>query len=265
MSPSRVTPKFKSFAAALFLAVALVSCQWIQSFTRPADKGLRDYESVAKTKPGTKEALVAAREGARVAFLDVKDYRKALFFYKYLVLYSDDEQERRDSQKHIAEIYFERLTDYDQSVVEYNRLLALPHGKKENADYRMSIAKAYFYLNRFSQADAELDLVIRNDPVGPVLFDANLLRANISLSTRKIDSAIEIFKALMEKFPQQAKDEHVGLSLAVCYEEKNDFKAARQVLNGIRDLYPRPDFIDLKIQRLQERESQQPGAAGLRK
>ncbi|HEX4924267.1 MAG TPA: tetratricopeptide repeat protein, partial [Bdellovibrionales bacterium] len=85
------------------------------------------------------------------------------------------------------------------------------------------------------------------------------------LATRRIDGAIALFKGLMEKFPQQARDEHVGLSLAVCYEEKNDFKAARAVLNEIRGFYPRPDFIDLKIQRLAEREAQLPGAQGLRK
>lgn len=262
MSPSRATHKA---ATALVVATILSSCQWFSSFTEPADKGIKQKETIAKTNPGTKEALIAAREGAKIAFLDVKDYRKALFFYKYIILYSHDEAERREAQKHLAEIYFERLTDYEQAVVEFNRLLELPHGKKEGAEYRMSIAKSYFYLNRFSQADAELDLVIRNDPVEATLFDANLLRANIGLATRKIDGAIAIFKSLMEKFPQQAKDEHVGLSLAVCYEEKNDFKAAREVLNQIRDLYPRPDFIDLKIQRLQERESQQPGAKGLRK
>jgi tetratricopeptide (TPR) repeat protein len=252
--------------SALFvLLIVLPGCQWVRGLFQNQDYDLKQLETIAKTESGSPQALEAARDGARISFLEIKDYKRALFFYKYLVLYSEDEAERKEAQKHLAEIYFERLTDYDQAVVEYNRLLQLPHAPREGAEYRMNVAKSYFYLNKFSQADAELDLVVRSNPTGNMFFDANLLRANISLATRRIDSAIEIFKTLMEKFPQQARDEHVGLSLAVCYEEKNDFKAARAVLNEIRGFYPRPDFIDLKIQRLEERAAQLPGAQGLRK
>jgi tetratricopeptide (TPR) repeat protein len=252
-------------APVLLLVFSLGGCQWFSSAAKDDSASLKELETTAKTKPGSKEALLAAQTGARVAFLEAKDYKRALFFYKYLVLYSESEIERREAQKHLAEIYFERLSDYEQAVVEYNRLLQLPHAPKENTEYRMNVAKSYFYLNKFVQAEAELDLVIRSNPLGTTLFDANLLRANIFLAIRNIDGAISLFKTLMEKFPQQSKDEHVGLSLAVCYEEKNEFKQARAVLNEIRGFYPRPDFIDLKIQRLEEREAQLPGAQGLRK
>jgi tetratricopeptide (TPR) repeat protein len=245
--------------------LSLSSCQWVSKMFGGGSADLKQMELSAKTQPGTKDALSAARTGARIAFLEVKDYRRALFFYKYIVLYSDDEKERSEAQRHLAEIYFERLTDYDQAVLEYNRLLELPHGEKEGIDFRMNIAKSYFYLNKFSQAEAELDMVLRNNSNDTIHFDANLLKANIHLATRNLDGAIEIFKMLMQRFPEQSREEHVGLSLAVCYEEKNDFKLARAVLNDVRGFYPRPDFIDLKIQRLQERESQLPGAQGLRK
>ncbi|HEX4924346.1 MAG TPA: hypothetical protein VFV50_09675, partial [Bdellovibrionales bacterium] len=175
MSRSLVTLKR---ALSVLAAAALIGgCQWAQTLIFGEPHDLKSRETLAKTKPGSKEALTAAREGAHIAFLEVKDYRRALFFYKYLVLYSDDEAERLEAQKHLAEIYFERLTDYDQAVIEYNRLLQLPHDPKENAHFRMNVAKSYFYLNKFAQADAELDIVVRGNPTGQVFFDANLLRA----------------------------------------------------------------------------------------
>jgi tetratricopeptide (TPR) repeat protein len=267
------------FLKTLFLLgflLAQSSCTWFQSDSslssaqKDADAGqyaqaVFKTEKLVKSHPESKEALEAARLGAKITFLETKDYEKALFYYRHLVLYSPDEAERLESQKKLAEIYFERLSDHGQAVNELNKLLQLQHKPDEELKFRMNLAKANFYLSRFQQAEAEADLVLEKKLTPEMKFDVQLLKGNIFFSTKQLDKAITIFKEIMESFPEKSRDEHVGVSLAICYEEKNDFTAAREVLNRIKPSYPNPEFIDTKLARLEQRQNQLPGAKGLKK
>jgi hypothetical protein len=51
----------------------------------------------------------------------------------------------------------------------------------------------------------------------------------------------------------------------VIYEELKEFSKAIDVLEGMREGYAHPDFLDLRIRRLRERMGNQPGAQGLKR
>lgn len=220
---------------------------------------------MVQRNPETEQAVIAAREGARIAFFETKDYRLALNLFKHLVLYSKDEHERREAQKKIATIYYEHLADYQNAVAEFYRLLDLPHSPEEEFEDRFAIAKSQYFLNRFFQAQAELDALLKKDIPKDQMFDALMLKANIFLARKSMDNAIKTFQQVIAQFPERSKKEDVALNLAVCYEEQKKFNEAIQVLKGLRDSYPTPEFIDMRIKRLQERASYLPGARGLRK
>jgi tetratricopeptide (TPR) repeat protein len=98
-----------------------------------------------------------------------------------------------------------------------------------------------------------------------MLFEAQLLKANIFLTSRKLDEAIAALKKLMEDYPERSKTETIGLILAVTYEEQKNFTKAIETLQSIKDIYPRKAFIEQRIKTLRERQSYLPGARGLRK
>ncbi len=77
--------------------------------------------------------------------------------------------------------------------------------------------------------------------------------------------AADIFKTLIQKFPEKSIQENVALMLAVCYEENMDFKSAIAILEEHRNKYSPPEYIELRIKRLQERLKNAPGAKGYRK
>ena len=54
----------------------------------------------------------------------------------------------------------------------------------------------------------------------------------------------------------------MALNLAVCFEEQNNFEAAIEVLQEMKEDYPQPEFVELKIQRLKTRRKNLPGAKG---
>lgn len=223
------------------------------------------YQRLMTREPRSKNGLQAAREGARVAFTERQAYSKALRFYRHLVLYSSNAEERRTAQKKIAIIYYENLADYKQAVTEYFKLLELPHSPAEDFEYRINIAKSYYFLNNFYQSRSEIQQLLKQALTPDQRFETLLLRANIFLAVKAMDEAIETFQQVIRDFPERAKKESVALSLALCFEEQRKFDEAIQTLKSIREQYSAPEFIDLRIKRLQERASYLPGAKGLKK
>lgn len=226
---------------------------------------LKHYKAVVDRYVKTDLAIKSAKEAARIAHYEQKNFRDAVGFYKHVVLYSSNPKERLDSQKKIADLQFNQILDYNQAIIEYSRLLELPHSKKDDFDYRMAIARSYFYLSNFFQSQVEIDGVLARGYEKEWLFEALLLKANIFLTTKKLDDAILVLRRLIDEYPERSKAETIGLILAVCYEEQKNFAKAIETLQSIKDIYPRRAFIENRIKALRERQAYLPGARGLRK
>ncbi len=226
---------------------------------------LEHYSRIIKRDPDSDMAVISARNAARIALLEIKNFNKAIAFYKYLVVYSEDSKERFNSQKKIADIYFEKIGNYPQAIIEYGRLLKLPHTKEDNYFFRTRIAKSHFQVNNFYQSLVEVNTLLEENPDKDKVFDLKLFKANIFLTTKKVDNAIKVFKELMTSNPKKAQSENVGINLSVAHEEKKDFKKAIEILESIKESYPTQEFIELKIKRLKERAENQPGAKGLKR
>ncbi len=242
----------------------------LQRANRAEKKGdfseaLRYYKRVTAKDPHTDSALEAARAGARVALLDLQDGRAAIEFYRLLIMYSPDQNERREAQVKIAQIYYENLNDYRAAIVEYNKLLQLIRDPNEEFRFRMPLAKSHYFLNQFVQARAELKTLLSKDISGNDKFDVTLLLANISLALKNHEEAAGLFRQLMKDHPDRSRKENVALNLVMALEEQKQFADAIEILQAARSSYPTPEFIDLRIKRLKERQSQLPGAKGLRK
>lgn len=223
------------------------------------------FKQSLKKNPQSDFALQAARMGSKVSFFDLKDFPSAIEFHKFLIMYSADTNERLDSQKKISNIYFENLNDYNNSILEINRLIAMLKNKNEIIKERLSLAKAYFYLNNFIQAESESDWVINNTKEDDILFLVLVLKGNIHLAKKDINKASEIFQFILKKYPERAVRENVATTLAVSYEELKDYKNAIQVLEAIKPIHPMPEYIDLRIKRLQVSQKNQPGIKSTKK
>lgn len=229
------------------------------------EEGFQLLERAVRREPQTSVALEAARRGSKAAVLEAKDYRRALYFGRQIVLYSPSPSERFAAQKQIAQIQFESLANYEQAIVEFNKLLALADPTEDTFAFRLSIAKAYYQLNNFYQAGVETDELLGKKLSDDQKFEVLLLRANIHLTEKKHDQAAATYTELLNHYPERAKKENVPLNLSVVYEEKGDFNKAIQTLEDLKSSYATPDFIDLKITRLKERAQNMPGAQGFRK
>lgn len=222
-------------------------------------------DRVIKRNSSTKYPLEAARDAARISFFEIKDFTRAIQYHHFIVLNSPDEKERLESQKQIASIYFNNLQNYQQSIVEYSKLQQMPHNDLEAAQYKMNIARAQYYLNNFFQSESEIDSLLKLKSDTNIRFSALMLKGNILVARKEFEKAAQIFNDLIDNFPDKSSQENVALILAVCYEESGDFKKAVDVLQQQRATYKPPEYIELRIKRLQERMKNAPGAKGYRK
>lgn len=225
---------------------------------------LTHYSNVVES---TNDALAieSARKAAKIAHFEVKDFKRSAEFYRMIVLKSGDALERLAAQKMLADIYFDHLADYRQSIVEVNRFLSLSTDSQERTKYKISLARAYYYQNFFDQALNEVEEFLKIEPNEINKFDMLMLKGNILLAQKELSRAAEVFKAVLQKYPEKSKQENVALTLAVCYEEMKDFTSAIETLAGLKENHPVPDYIDIRIKRLEERRRNQPGARGFRK
>jgi len=226
---------------------------------------LSSFDKVLARSPDSQMGLEAAREAARVAFYEIKDFTKAAKYYEIVVINSPDPDERLAAQKQVAAVYFEHLSNYEKAIIEINKLLPLIRDPGERLRYKMDLARAYYYQNNFFQAEMEVDEFLRLSKNEDLNFQMHLLKANIVLARKDLPRAAEILKELIKNNPKKAQKENVGLTLAVAYEEMKDFRKSIETLQAIRADHPMPDYIDIRIKRLQERLKNQPGARGFRK
>lgn len=226
---------------------------------------LTHLDRVIKRNSSSKLPLEAARDAARISYFEIKDFKKTVDYYHFIVLHSKDEKERLESQRQIAAIYFNNLQDYPRAIIEYSKLQQMPHTDLEEAQYKMNVARAQYYQNNFFQAESEIDSLLKLKGDEATRFSALMLKGNILVARKDFTRAADIFKELIRDFPEKSIQENVALILAVCYEENFDFKSALGVLEAHRGKYNPPEYIELRIKRLQERMKNAPGAKGFRK
>lgn len=226
---------------------------------------LSSFERSTKRNPTSFWAMKSAREGARIAFFETKDFKKAAEFYRHIVLNSLDHQERLEAQQKLGEVYLDNLQDYAQAIIEYSKLVEQNLSDQEVGTYRLGLARAHYYQNNLFQSDSELAQILKLKVEPPLRFNALMLKGNILIAQKDFSKAATLFKELIRDYPERAQKESVPMTLAVCYEEAGEMQNALQVLEGLRGRYSPPEYIELRIKRLKERQKNQPGARGFRK
>lgn len=216
-------------------------------------EAIDDYIRVVKYAPESNEALEAARAGAEISLYELKDYNVAIFFFRHIVRQSQRRAEVHWAQETLAETYYEKLTNYPQAIMEYQRLLEGGHTGPEYSGYRLKLAPSYYYMGNFDQAILEANDFLAKQPGDPLAFDMYMLKANSLSAQKKTDEAMAIYKFVEAKFPNHPQVYEAKMSKSLVFEDRKDWEHAIQELTEIKDKYPQPDVIALKIKAIEHR------------
>lgn len=231
-------------------------------------RAIESYEKIINIRRSQDQnSTNYAKTAAQLALIKTKEYERALKLFRYIILNSNEPVERLDAQKKIAEIHFTHLAtpDYAEAIKELSKLLSLRLAAEDRLNYHTDLARAYYRANNFYQAQIEIDRILQETKDKVRQYDLKRLKADIYLSSKDQQNAVNIYVDLLKSFPEQSKKDDIGLSLAVSYEDQEKYDKAIEVLTSLKKESEKPEYLDLRIKRLKERLSQQPGAHGLRK
>jgi tetratricopeptide (TPR) repeat protein len=217
-------------------------------------EAVTEFDKVMKRSPRSLASIRAARESAKIYLYELKNYDRTIEVLKFLILYSNNSEERWKSQSQIAQIYFDNLAWYDKALIEYNKLLAGHLSKEEQIRVRLAIARSYYYLGQFLQSSNEASQILVEQGVSEdQAFDVYLLQANIYLSLKNHFDAAKALERILQRFPDKSKKENVGINLALCYEEMGVHTEALRVLESLKSYYEPKEYVELRIRKIRER------------
>jgi tetratricopeptide (TPR) repeat protein len=214
-----------------------------------------EFERCVHYAPQSQAGVEAARLGGGIALYELKDYQKAIFFFRHIVRNSQKTVEVRWAQQKLAEIYYEKLNDYAQAVVEYQRLLEANPSGDDASDYKLRLGRSYYFMGNFDQAIAEASEFLASRSGDAKTFDILMLKGDALLAQKKLDEAIATYDSVAKEFADRPEFYQAKLNKSLALEEKKDWDGAIKELQEIRDKYPHPDVIDLKIRSIQRRKA----------
>lgn len=222
-------------------------------------------EQTIKRDPTSQLSVEAAKDGAKIALYEIKDYQKAIYFLKMIVQNSKLFDDVKQAEINITQINFDNLQNYNEAIKGFNKILEANKSDSNLYKLRLNLARAYYYKNDFLQSEKELQYLLSLKIDDELTFQAMSLLANIYLAQKYFPRASEKLEEIIKKFPEQALKENTYLNLSVCFEEIYDYKRAIATLEKIKDIYQPKEYITLRIKRLLERQKNAPGARGLGK
>lgn len=262
--------KAVAFAALLFIGCTSPLERDFREGKKSAEAGnfriaAQLFDQVISRDTESELAVEAMKEGARLAVLEIKDYKRAAGYYQKIIQYSKKESDRQEAQQQLAALYFSSLQDYERAAVEYSKLATSSKLESDRAEHKLMTARSYYYLGNYFQTISEIQEILKMKSNKETLFQAMLLNGNVLIAQKNFLEASKVFQNIIKTFPEQSLTENVHLVLSLSYEESGDYKRALSTLESIKAVYQPQEYLELRIKRVQEREKNQPGAKGYRK
>lgn len=202
-------------------------------------------------------------EAARVLRLEIKDYAKALMLYRKLILEAEDALVRLQAQESITEIYFENLQDYSTALKELLILEPLITDPQRKEFIKLRIAQCMQLTGSHTAALEFIEAALGASKYEQQNFLK--LKAQIFLTLKRYDDALNTNFYLLEIDPTYFKNENLFITQAMVYEEKQDYKLALEFLTKHKDQIDDKNYLELRIKRLQEQIINKPFSRGMRK
>ena len=137
----------------------------------------------------------------------------------------------KETEFKIAEISFYHLKNYKKAIRFYKKKLQYTPKPQEKPRVLYALAESFFYLNKYDQALVELGKLLQENPKTNLRGQAYLLQGRVFLEQKKSQKAILVFRQMIDHYPH--KIDILREYLALAYEESKNFLLAIKELEKI--------------------------------
>ena len=211
------------------------------------------YMSFAYKHPEHPRAPEALFEIGNIQQLMLGETDKAIETYRKLVASYAINVYTIQAQRRIADIFKNNYSNYRQALTEYDKLIRAVPADKDAPAVQYEIADCYTLLHEYDQADLEYQALIEKYPAYENMEQVYFKKANNAYISGKYDKAIEDYQKILQLFPETKFKTDVLFGLGSSYDEMEDFDQAKNFYAQVKDTYPTPRVVEIRMQGLEKR------------
>ena len=164
----------------------------------------------------------------------------------------------QEAQLILGEIYEKKYGDSRRAIAEYQKYLEITSDKNRGEEVRFRIGRIYFEQGEFEQARNEWSQLTAQTPASEWADNAVYHTANSLFLQDRHEKARSILENAIQRYPESDVLIEMKYSLGSALEELGRTEEAIQAFRKIKDDYPNPGVIGLKIQNLERLKEGKP-------
>jgi len=175
-------------------------------------------------------------------YFAIQKYQKAL--ENYQAINSEDNNITRVSLYGTAYCYF-NLGDYDNAAIRYSAFVKTYPNDSRATDARLRLADSYFASKNFSAASQVYEQLFKSQKLSLTDPYAYYQYAQALYKSGKIESAINEFYNLQQKFPRSNYGDVSLYTIGWIKFQQNEFNSAIDRYKNVMSVYPRTSLSPL--------------------
>lgn len=227
-----------------------------------------EFEKVTAQDPHGKLGIQALFRAATTETLFLSRYDDAIRKYKLFAELSGDTSQAWEARKQIGEIFFSKQENYHQAVLHYLQLINQKPNSPEIPEFYYRVGKSRFFLRLFQDALHVYSEISKKFPQ-TVWAEKALYETGVTYftqgeqhpeesgpGTESYQEAIDAFQKFLKEYPKSSLVPEAKFGIASCLEELDQLDAAYHAYEALKETYPSPKVIQIKLARIKERKAQ---------
>lgn len=217
------------------------------------DAAISEFQNIVDKSPYSTLGLEAQLKVAQIQHLYLGRSEEAIDAYGEFLKRVKDDSRRREVEKTMADLQFQNFEDYDQAIASYSKLVKENSGEGEGEELMFRLGRAFFLKSKFDDAIKMFEYQKTRFPSGSLFWKAELETGNALSAKGKCGDAIKQYDKVVAGAP---KDQRVLaiFGKASCFEEQDDLDKAYELFSSVREDYPAPTVVELKMQKIKRRK-----------
>jgi TolA-binding protein len=156
-------------------------------------------------------------------------------------------------ERTLGDLQFQNFENYDEAISSYTKLVKESPNSSDAEELIFRLGRAFYMKSQFADAIKVFNLQKERFPNGALIWKAEFEIGNSLSGQGKCQEAIKRFDAVIAGAPAQQRV-LASFAKASCYEEQDDLDNAYEIFSSIKDEYPTPSVVELKMQKIKRRK-----------
>lgn len=217
------------------------------------EAAISEFQDIVDKSPASALGQDAQLKIAQIQHLYLGRSQEAIDSYAEFLKRSKDPVKRREVERTMGDLQFQNLENYGEAIASYTKLVKESPGSPDAEELIYRLGRAFFLKSQFEDAIKVFQHQKKNFPEGELRWKAELEIGNALSGMGKCVEAIKNYDSIVANAPK-AQKMLASFAKASCYEEQDDLDKAYEIFSQIKDEYPTPAVVELKMQKIKRRK-----------